>query len=341
MKRFYALACISLLLLLFATTSCLGQKQLTAPDYRNVYYWFAPDSMGKHRVDIFYVYPTISVRHSDSDPKAPYYNDVAAGCDRDKVLLNMRLMRDIYALDSLNFFSPFYRQLTMRAYTDGDYIKLAELSQRDVIRAFRYYMKHLNGGRPFILLGHSQGSEHLVALLKNGMTDADMRKMVAAYLIGWKLTNKEIEAYPKRLIPAKGETDTHCIVMFNSVTNENAQSPLLLHSDVCINPLNWRTDTVYAPKELHKGAFRYNADKKAFVFINNFTGTQIKGHCLICKDVNPSEVFFPQLSTLFPYGCLHLMDSWMYCRNIKENMYKRILHLSDKSDSYSSDRCRK
>ena len=37
---------------------------------------------------------------------------------------------------------------------------LGEIPKADVFAAFDYYIKHYNNGRPFILAGHSQGSQY-------------------------------------------------------------------------------------------------------------------------------------------------------------------------------------
>jgi acetyl esterase/lipase len=67
----------------------------------------------------------------------------------------------------LNFYSPFYRQVTMETYADSALIaRRFPLAMEDVRKAFRYYVDHLSGGRPFVLAGFSQGGEVLVELLK-------------------------------------------------------------------------------------------------------------------------------------------------------------------------------
>jgi carboxypeptidase C (cathepsin A) len=41
-----------------------------------------------------------------------------------------------------------------------------EAALDDVKKAFKYYLKHHNEGRPFILAGHSQGSQHIANLVR-------------------------------------------------------------------------------------------------------------------------------------------------------------------------------
>ena len=54
-------------------------------------------------------------------------------------------------------------------------VKLAAFAADDVNDAFQYYMAHYNHGRPFFLMGHSQGSQMLIELLKHGMTDEQLK----------------------------------------------------------------------------------------------------------------------------------------------------------------------
>ena len=47
----------------------------------------------------------------------------------------------------------------------------------------------------------------LLELLKHGMTDKQFSQMIAAYLIGFEITEKDLQKFPKRIIPAQGELD--------------------------------------------------------------------------------------------------------------------------------------
>ena len=80
-------------------------------------------------------------------------------------------------------------------------LKNAAFAAQDVKDAFQYYMAHGNGGRPFFLVGHSQGSQMLIELLKHGMTEEQRKFMVAAYCIGYHVTAKELQitCFPARM----------------------------------------------------------------------------------------------------------------------------------------------
>jgi len=152
--------------------------------------------------------------------------------------------------------------------------------------------------------------------------------MVVACLIGWQITREELEEFPDRLKPARGSNDTGVIILYNSLTNIEAKSPRIDRSVVCINPLNWKTDSTFAGREQHLGIVRYNRQAGRYDTIPNFTGAYIRDHYLICPDVDPSAVYDDELSDLFPYGNLHFMDSWLFALNLKANMAERVAAFS-------------
>src|SRR5207302_983880 len=88
-----------------------------------------------------------------------------------------------------NMFAPLYRQATLRTLFTPDRASSFATAYGDIQDAFRYYLGHLNQGRPFVLLGHSQGSGVLTQLVSR-MIDPDAalrRQMVSAILPGWPI----------------------------------------------------------------------------------------------------------------------------------------------------------
>lgn len=315
---------------LAAALSCIGGNHdgvhiPAPPDYTDATYWFGnPFSEATADADIFYVYPTLGTHPLDAAGQPLDLTPVDRQDERDAALGNQRFNKNVYAGDQFNFFAPYYRQRTMSAYRNVDKQSglISETPAADIADAFGHYMTHFNHGRPFILLGHSQGSEVLLKVLK-GMTDRQFDRMIAAYLIGWQITQKDLDDYPARILPAQGEDDTSVVILYNSLTTPDAISPLTSATVVCINPLNWTTGSAKAPREMHMGVVRYNTAKGAYDTITHFTGANIQDYHLICTDVDPKAVFQEELAQLFPKGNLHFMDSWLYALNLKSNMLLR------------------
>ncbi len=318
---------LSFFLLLTFLLSCSGKEEsnpaLPAPDYASSVYWYdLPDNPAPKAVDIFYVYPTLGTHPVDDEGNALLYTNINKQRERDAAHGNQAFNKTVYAADDFNFYAPYYRQMVLDVYfmDSAVVVEKAKLPETDITEAFEYYWKHFNNGRPFILLAHSQGSQLLIELLKDHMTNEQRNQMVAAYLFGYQITKGDLEQYKHQLIPAQSEDDLGCIILYNSLTNIGAKSPLMAYSAVGINPLNWKTDTTFAPASLHKGLLKYNAETQQFDTIPHYTSTVLDQHYLICADVNPDECYQESLKELFPYGNLHFMDSYLYALNIKGNM---------------------
>lgn len=296
------------------------------PKYSSSKYWFEFDSQDKGKsVDIFYVYPTIDSKPLCNRGNVPCYTDISKAEVRNAAKKNQIYNKTVYAGDDFNFYAPYYRQMTTKVFVMSNTERKlrAKLSATDVIRAFQHYMREFNNGRPFILLGHSQGSQMLLELLMHGMSEKQYGQMVAAYLMGYEITSKELEKFPHRIKPAQGELDKGVVISYNSATCLEGRSPLLANTVVCINPLNWKTDGTVAPMESHKGIIRYDKKAQGYKTTPCFTSVQIQDHLLICKEVDPKVCFNETIKEPFPWGNLHFADTWLYAENIKENMRKR------------------
>jgi len=108
-------------------------------------------------LDCFYVYPTVSRDQGmNSDLKAS--EEIGAA--------QVQFARFAGVCRT---FAPIYRQMTLgavAAFAAGANITSAgELAYRDVAASWRNYLATRNKGRPFVLIGHSQGSAMLQTLI--------------------------------------------------------------------------------------------------------------------------------------------------------------------------------
>ena len=170
---------LAMILLLSACAKKKTAPDATTPiDYADMTYWYAFGENDKP-ADVFYVYPTVSTI-SFVDNGSSWFADITQAEVREEANDNQRFNKMLY--DDYNFYAPYYRQMIFESYSQPDDVMLknAAFAAQDVKDAFQYYMAHGNGGRPFFLVGHSQGSQVLIELLKEGMTEEQRRLMVAA-----------------------------------------------------------------------------------------------------------------------------------------------------------------
>ena len=125
--------------------------------------------------------------------------------------------------------APRYRQATMGSFlTDAPEAQQAiDAAYADVLEAFRFFVDSIDDDSPIVLAGHSQGSLHLLTLLRdevNGSPLAD--RLVAAYVIGWPIS-------VERDIPSLGfaacatPSQTGCILSWSSFAEPADPSALM------------------------------------------------------------------------------------------------------------------
>lgn len=320
----------SIILALALLLTACGEKQKLAPaysraiDYADMTYWYAFGETDKP-ADVFYIYPTVStISFVDND--SSWFADITQTEVREEANGNQRFNKMLY--DDYNFYAPYYRQMIFESYTQPDSImqKNAAFAAQDVKDAFQYYMAHGNGGRPYFLVGHSQGSQVLIELLKDGMTEEQWGLMVAAYCIGYHVTAEELAQYPTQLCPAMDSTETGKLIIFNSVTDTTAIG-MVSRGDVAgVKPTTWTMDADTVPAECQLGMAKYNATRDSVLIVPCPTKTYLYKHTTVCPDLDPEMVFVPAYESMFPKGNLHFADSWLFAGNVKRNMECRLRH---------------
>lgn len=132
-------------------------------------------------IDCFYVYPTVS-------------RDAAMNAD----LVPGPEEQAVAAVQFARFggtcrtFAPMYRQVSLAGlsafFTQGKRGGDEALAYGDVLAAWRYYLEHHNGGRPFIIFGHSQGTRMLSRLLAEEIENKPVAgRMLSALLLGFNV----------------------------------------------------------------------------------------------------------------------------------------------------------
>ena len=317
-KRILALIVVSAMMLALLC-ACNTQKTDTL-DYSQSDYW-AYYGVGKDKeADLFLICPTVDMGKNGN------YNMSMGDADlKESFVGALNMERGIYE-DSATLYAPFYRQMTFPVYsmTEEEMKPYLETAYRDVAAAFEYYMKHCNNGKPIILAGFSQGSQLLLMLLEEYFDDpAYSEKLVAAYCIGWRITEEDVAKYP-HVKPAQSEDDIGVIISFNSEA-EGVKDSIMVPDGVKtlgINPLNWKTDSTPADKSLNEGACftKYSGEIKKEV--PQLTGAYLDAErgTLIVTDIEPTDYS----NSLFPDGVYHLYDYQFFFRNLQENVAVRL-----------------
>ncbi len=209
---------------------------------------YTPQVPANPPVDCFYVYPTVSSEFSMlSDLKIqPPETDVA-------------LYQAAYFRPACRMYAPMYHQVTEIGAANLGLLTLKELNEQydSVLWAFRYYLAHYNHGRPFVLIGHSQGAFTVNALVRR-VIDPNVtlrRQMLSAMLFGGGVTvkaGKLIGGDYKHIPGCTSPSELGCVMTYSSFNGAppvdsvfghtpwsptDAQLPLLPGQQIlCTNP---------------------------------------------------------------------------------------------------------
>lgn len=236
MKRYLYLSLV--LAAAFVACSPKGETIPEVPDYADITQWYIVDRGAA--VDVFYIVSTECDDYTLGG-KPMHYADTRNDSIR-ALLYGEMVGVDRLLAGELNYYSPYYRQVTMETYTSDSLVDARmPLAYGDVRKAFDYYLKHYNNGRPFILAGFSQGAMAVVDLL-NEMSDSTYSRLVAAYVLGYKVTDTNAH-----IRPAQDSADLGVTICYNSVKDNSCAVPILSDGNLmAINPVNWRTDATPA-----------------------------------------------------------------------------------------------
>ena len=183
-----------------------------------------PSSVARNpAIDCFYVYPTVS--------RDPGMNSDLKVDQSEKLAAELQFARFASVCRP---FAPVYRQMTISsiaAFAAGaDIAGPAMLAYSDVLAAWRNFIRTRNNGRPYVVIGHSQGSALLIQLIANEIEKdpAVARRMKLAIIAGYnvlvpqgKLVGGDFKTTP--LCSRPGETG--CVITWVSFREKNVPPP--------------------------------------------------------------------------------------------------------------------
>ena len=307
-KLIYFIALVTL----WGTMSCSSNEHAAtyvpvAPDYSKEGMWYNVLNDKGEGVDVFYVVSTWEFDWLTEDGIVSHYADVFNQEHREDMSTEIKKIAT-YMADGNHFYAPYYRHITLNTWAtlDEDIIneRFHDVAFVDIKNAFNHFTTHFNQGRPFILAGFSQGGKAVVELIKV-MPEEVRKRMVAAYVLGYKVTPDDVKQAPW-LIAAKDSTDTGVVICYNSVSDVKYIKPVIsAPCAMCINPVNWRTDAT--PAILH----------------DTITVTLSPEHNVLVLDGSDGS-HLTNILDIINVGDYHSIEPWEYSECLHKNIKQRI-----------------
>jgi hypothetical protein len=317
-----------------------------APDYANPRAWAAlpgrpsgadvvpPDSVDRlagTRADVFFVHPTTYMAFLAKNAR---YDE--PGTTREGLDFNVLRFSAAAFNACCRIFAPRYRQASIASFVAPGPLSLVtfDLAYSDVARAFDYYISHYNGGRPFIIASHSQGSLHAMRLLQDRIIGTPLqRRLIAAYLIGWAIP-EDVERVGQPV--CRSALQSGCVISWNSVTPTqtldfmrdravlwlDGRYQLLADQEVvCVNPLTWTKDGA-APATANLGSLPPPKPGEPMEApIPQLTGAVCKDgvlHVSLTGELRQNVGYDPN------FGSFHKFDYNLFYMNIRRNAMERV-----------------
>lgn len=302
--------------------------QYSVIDYSNPEHWLSLPTDNSKKADVFYVCPTAWYK---VDPAESNY------CAIDNQIMHMgsqsAFNRQATAFATVgNIYAPYYRQADAGFILSKPESKrwdlIDSIPAKDVTAAFDYYIKHYNNGKPYILVGHSQGANALLFVLKDYMKDHPdvYSRMVCAYVIGYPVTAVYMNEN-KHLKFAERADDIGVIISYNTQSPSVAPGANIVVGNIkgiVINPINWRRDEALATVSENLGSYLPVDKEGNFGKIMNLADAKVnlaKG-VVECSSVDENAMF--QISGAMGLGVYHSFDIPFYYYNLRENAERRV-----------------
>jgi hypothetical protein len=316
-------------------TSVADAAPVKATNYSKRAHWLHLPDKVKMRVDVFYIYPTAYSRAPGGPTICPV--------DDPGMMKGAQVAYSRQATAFRNFanmYAPYYRQvdaayqLSLPPKQQEKIIEGAPAT--DVIAAFKYYIKHYNHGRPYILAAHSQGSAVLRYLLSDYMKKHPRiyRRMVAAYVVGQSVTRDYLAKNP-HLKFTRRANDTGTIISWNTeAPTIAAKNPVTLPGGIAVNPITWTRKTTPAGAGQNLGSIELDPATGGTPVLNE-DGTikrvlgladarvNAKRGVVICSTVNREDPPY-YIPGGFPMGVYHTFDYPFYFFDIRVNAHERV-----------------
>lgn len=231
--------------------------------------------------------------------------------------------------------APRYRQATFGAFLtdEQDGLRAREVAYRDISQAFDHFLSRLPADKSFILAGHSQGSLHLLRLIKDRIAQTPLAdRVIAAYAIGWPVSI-EADLPALDMLACDKPEQTGCLISWQSYADPPDYKRLVTRFEalpgltgesrqgshyVCTNPLRHALggsapasansgtllpDDDLADAEMMKGAVPARCDTNGFLLIGD-----------------PPDIG----SYVLPGNNYHIYDIPLFWRDLRQDVETRV-----------------
>jgi hypothetical protein len=232
--------------------------------------------------------------------------------------------------------APRYRQATAGAFlaTSADAGRARDFAYGDVARAFDAFLAQAPKDAPIILAAHSQGSFHLLRLLREKLDGSPlMKQIVAVYAVGWPIS--VTADMPALGLPACARADqTGCLLGWQSFADpaDPAQLHTLYDASVgftgaarkgtpalCVNPITG-TQGGTAPAAANLGALVPDATYRGATLVPGLVPARCDATGLLSIGEAPGGFGVAVL----PGNNFHVFDYALFWSNIRTDAARRL-----------------
>lgn len=232
--------------------------------------------------------------------------------------------------------APRYRQATFGAFLTEKPAagRAIDLAYDDVLAAFDVFLAAQPKDRPIILAGHSQGSLHLLRLLKERVAGTPLAaRIVAVYAVGWPVSLTA--DLPALGLPAcTGPDQTGCILSWQSFARPADYTLVRETFDksrglaggarrgtriLCSNPLSGAADTAPQPLAANLGSLLPNGDFTGGTIIAKGLGAR----CLASGILDIGDPPGGYAAYVLPGNNYHVYDYALYWANVRSDVERR------------------
>ena len=228
-----------------------------------------------------------------------------------------------------SIYAPRYRQAHGHAFirpnADGD--AAVELAYADLERALDHFLAEI-GERPFIVVGHSQGTVLGTRLVRERIADSPLApRLVVAYLLGGP-----IDAADAGLPACASAEQTGCVVAYNARGPDyqvggfefEAADPETMSRRLCVNPLSWTIEERHVPASEHGGAVFF--DTPAPALLPAFADAQCREGELVITRMGDLQRDLPSKVLLWLMGPdnYHPVEYQLFYVDLRNNAQLRV-----------------